>query len=246
MSGRRLLSASGLERALQCQYWLRDDVEREERQGKSAILGTQVHAMAEAKATGQGQPHMDPRLSEEDAKVARRMYAQWEKWYGGFPLGIGDQGFYEVKVAYRPDDDSARILPNKGPRDYSGADPDTEVTCTVDMVIKRDAEPAPLVEVFDYKTGKHPVPPDAPQLLLQAVAFGALFKTPYLYTYIVRVLRTKVDVKGPHEFKLPAQNAFKASLLTLIQTPINAVEPTLGEQCRFCPARNACPAQSKG
>lgn len=247
MTGRRLLTASGLERALSCQYWLRSDVEIDPQSGRSAAIGTEVHSKAEVFAsTGKELTQFSQHFDIDEILTINKMYDQWKAWFEDFPIGIGDVAQYETKFAYNPTTGVGRRIKTKKPRDYGDADPETELAGTIDMMVLREAEPAKLVEIFDYKTGKHPVPPDSPQLLLAALAFGDIEKSPYLFTYILRVLKTKTVLKGPHEFVPPAQAEFRTRLQQLMTTPISDVQPTVGEHCRFCPARNSCPAQSRG
>jgi hypothetical protein len=157
---------------------------------------------------------------------------------------------HEVAIAYNWRADTARLLHPVAPRAYE-IDPSCEIATTMDVVgLGQDA-----VHVGDYKGPRAwlPAPEQSYQLGLGAVATTRLFdKSHAIVEYIrirddgsVRTFRGELDV-----FDLEAAAARIADLMRGVPDLRIHIEAGLtpdvteGPWCRYCPAKQHCPAKT--
>lgn len=155
----------------------------------------------------------------------------------------------EIPLVYHVDTDTSDIIPRSDKeRDY-GTLTENDVPGTADVVIVGFSS----CEVWDYKTGKHPVFPEGnPQLLhLALMASQTIASHVTRFTLGIQQLLSYGKWKSlswecdqfdleEHAEKLrtATEKAKKAKLHVL-----NDEDPpvTIGEHCKYCPAKGACP-----
>jgi hypothetical protein len=107
--------------ARNCRYFLRDDVPWSDKGSAAADVGSAVHACAERIISGElvdvGAVCTEFGVTEDDRETVRNMVATWAEYASKFDTG---QWMVEVKLAYDPASDTARVLTSKGPRSRRG------------------------------------------------------------------------------------------------------------------------------
>lgn len=148
------LTASQMGRAVNCGYWMRDEVELEpDRPSVYARLGTAFHDAAEITLLGQ-EPNLAHiaafrALPTSMAQRLVRLYDRWRLWWDTYH---GDHPWLpEVKMAMSADG-VARLLPSSGPRDYK-CEPG-EIPGTADAVGANGG-----LVLVDWKTSSQWIPP---------------------------------------------------------------------------------------
>lgn len=237
----RRLTASKAQLALECAYWLRDDVPLlYEPSGPAAEEGTLLHAMIECHlrdvATlpdGHGAG-----LSTESQERVCRKYERWAAW-AKTQRRIGWRP--EVAFAYSPTTDTAKELVQKHHRDYSGAAPG-DIAMQVDLVTFGTDGTGPYAEVIDWKSGrKQTASEDNAQVGVAALAISRCFGLDRVRVRLVYVGEDGVDV----------DDAWLEGMdLDILRNRLRAVlakeqeAPRPGAHCTelWCNARHACPA----
>jgi hypothetical protein len=156
----------------------------------------------------------------------------------------------EVAVAYNWREDTARILFPVEPRIYE-IDPDCEIAMTLDLVGAGDR----VVYVGDYK-GPYawlPEPEQSLQLGVGALAVARIFKGRSAVVEYIRIRSDGTTRKFRGELDVFALEAL-AERVHRMMTDVHelrgaiaaGVTPnvTEGPYCRYCPARQHCPAKT--
>lgn len=260
---RRLLTCSKIDTAIQCQYYLREDVPWSDASmfPDATDFGSHCHAVFEAyvkkdKAAADAVLATWPSLEsmkDEDAtarldkvSVAFDNFMSWwttfnNQLFGGIDndVGEGNSTSVEVAYAYNPFTGLARRLVGQEKRDYAGVDPNTEVAGTADLVYTE----GDTCTVVDYKTGYTPPEPTSSQLIAISAAEQALSGLPNNKTAILHIN----DVANAYkEYTVTPFDVLELQekLRWLLTMDLSQAVPNPGTYCVFCPARQACPAFS--
>lgn len=155
----------------------------------------------------------------------------------------------EVALAYRPADDTARLIGQGLARDYSTVGLD-EVPLTIDLAGRRQDHGA----VKDYKTGHRNVTRAGLnwQLIGAALAVSRAFDLDEVEAEIIYV-RPRRDVYRDTARLTGLELAGYAAELRASMTRVERdraryaagehIEPTEGSWCQYCPSKWACPAK---
>lgn len=237
----RRITASRSSLALACGYWRREEVPLDERSGPAAKAGQAFHDAVERLIPGDAinvsavlrSYGLAPAALARTAKCVER----WTEWW---PVNKPEGRLLpEIALAYDVEADEGRVLPKKHHRDYSAAKP-TEVTGSADLIVMTDA----TLEVWDWKSGAGWVePPERnEQLATLGLAAARTFGRRELEVSVVRcsehdVRRFSARLTGldidVHADRLAAAHGEKDP------------QPRPGDHCKWCPAREACPAYQK-
>jgi hypothetical protein len=219
------LSASKLQLADQCKYWLTLDWEDES--GPAGIEGTRRHKLIETYLRG------DPVECDE---------SWFETWRKHCERAL-PEGDYLIEQAFSFDESANVIaLPiTGGHRDYSQA-PEGSIVGTADLVIVTDD----YVHVNDWKSGKTSAGDPSESLQLGFAAYCACkamgcrnATVTYQYLGDKRVT-PRQSLLGIHELV-----RVRDRLIRIMQRDN---KPRVGEHCGrlWCPARNVCPELQRG
>jgi hypothetical protein len=155
----------------------------------------------------------------------------------------------EVALAYRPADDTARLIGQGLARDYSTVGPD-EIPLTIDLAGRRQDHAV----VRDYKTGHRNVTRAGVnwQLIGAALAVSRTFDLDEVEAEIIYV-RPGRDVYRDTARLTGLELAGYAAELRASMTRVERdrarlaagehVEPTEGSWCQYCPGKWTCPAK---
>lgn len=219
------VSASKTGLLASCQFWARPEAEWFDVKGPAAERGDRFHAAMDR--------YVQTGVREEVAEDIAAEYAVAIDWVEDF----GRQRLRpEIAFAWDPATDTARELPSKGQRDYSGAH-EGELCGTVDLVA---VTPGGAGIVWDWKTGD--ASGAGPQLRTLAVMVARALR---LSTVTVAAL--EVTAAGVREVCREDLDAFEldvhAGELAEKLAAIPTAEPTPGAHCSdaWCPARATCP-----
>lgn len=237
----KLLSASGVKRAIKCQYWLREDVPHHKDEGsKAAKFGTAVHECCELYGKGE---HLNLllvaekyQLDEDETEDLYNRFQLFLRWFDPYRKGRMIGLFYEVAFAYNPFEHTTRILKMAGPRDYSSVNKECEIAMTAD-IIQFEGD---LPEVIDIKTGVYTVYPDSDQNKTLALALSAYTKKTEIVSGILTIRPDKSDYSSI-VLTTEELNEHRESLKALPKL-VPEARPNLGGHCTFCPASTNCPA----
>lgn len=231
------LSASKVDLALNCSYWAREDVELPSSPpGRSARIGTQVHAMAEAEGKGSQPP--DPIVVDEQSE-AEGIYKTLRVWVANrvaLPMAA-----HEYAIVYDTQNDTTRHVFTASSRDYGPIAP-SEIPMTIDLFFRRADGGA---ELYDYKTGKKSNVSSAAinmQIATMAVAVSRLVGTDKVTGGLVFPMKTKCteDVATLDGDALDEHAGRLRKLLRMLPES----QPNKGEWCWRCELKKAgtCPA----
>lgn len=233
-------SASKLHRSLACPASVHLPVGRElpERAKKAGERGTALHTVGELLGAGKTIAEALAGIPAEHRKEAGRL--DWSHYPGLVP-----HAKREIAFAHHGVTGDVRVLGESIGREYVVEDPH-ETPGTMDVVIPGYR----VVEVYDLKTGRTPVPPagENPQLLHGALcavesicpsASQAVVGIATLDKGVVRVTDqatvTREDL-ARHEQRIV--HAQRVALRVVEQLQAGAKpEVSPGSHCKYCPAR---------
>lgn len=248
-------SASASERTMACPAWLA--LPRVERSNDSSERGTQIHGYIRAVLEGANPGHALDSVSPEHRAVC--VMIDWRALGGDLLAPLETEGAYAVDVRAR----SARFLGSNIGRGYEAAAKATgaplgpwEVPGSLDICGRRRDRPETIV-VIDTKTGFRDVTPAeengqglffaAAKLLLVEHADEVEFRIAKVKASgdvhdRDRFTFTRLDVDSYlDEYEAALERAHDARRLVIArQTPNVAT----GGHCDYCPAFEACPAQT--
>jgi hypothetical protein len=245
-------SASRTDLLLACQYWANPAVQLPEEIGDNvyARFGRAFHKTMEVHLLEQV-PDLYLIAKEYDADVKRLTdyYRRGSEIVDGILAKNGWDvlpRMVEVKVAYDPFVDKARVLEEKGTRSYVGRTA-TELPGTSDLVIPGiESWQSPVgksIAVFDWKSGvtDYNAKTNA-QLSSLALANSRLFNIPYAHVYILRLddefAEAYEATRNATQMEAHRTALRKAIRATSSQTPTMAH----GTYCQYCPALEVCPS----
>jgi hypothetical protein len=225
-----------------------EDEERTEKQQKAIDKGHAVHKYLEIR----------PELADDDdtfsvGEIDERFHKYCRKIDIKQAAGYYTPLHYrELAMAYDVETRTARQLAVDDRGYHEAKLKDTEIPGTADVVIPGFR----TLEVWDYKTGKWPVPSGTDNAQLMFLALCAQKSVAPQATDIILGIQT---LKGFGRIETDPGRADSFDLESfeehLIATHSNAVEAAQivkmgdtprvfeGDHCRFCPARNHCPAK---
>jgi hypothetical protein len=149
----------------------------------------------------------------------------------------------EIKFAYDPFSDKARMLESKKERDYSEAT-DTEFVGTLDMMFFDEGRQyGPYVHVSDLKTGNpaylEPCGQSGQMTTLGLMASRVFEQKQILVSYLL----TKGGIRRTSPERLDATDMDLTRMsLAKAMTNRRTALPVLNKDCWKCPAKAACPA----
>ena len=240
MSRGHVATGSGIERAVNCdaasvlpRVWSESS--------DYAQRGTAIHAHLERLAGGMP---VEPSLALVDEEH-RQAAATVDVAALADDLTLSP----EVALAYRPADDTARLIGQGLARDYSSVGPD-EIPLTIDLAGRRQDHGV----VRDYKTGHRNVTRAGVnwQMIGAALAVSRAFGLDEMEAEIIYV-RPGRDVYRDTARLDGMDLAAAASELRALMPRVERdrarhaagehVEPTEGDWCQYCPSKWACPAK---
>lgn len=233
-------SASKLHRTLHCPASVHLPVGRElpEAAKKAGERGTSLHTVGELLGSGKTLADILPNIPEQHRKEAAKL--DWSHYPGLVP-----HARREIAFAHHGVTGAVRVLGESIGREYVVED-QHETPGTMDVVIPGYR----VVEVYDLKTGRTPVPPagENPQLLLGALcavesicpsADAAVVGIATIEKGAVRVTDqatvTREDLAAFEQRIVKAQRV----ALQVVQDIAEHRQPgvTPGAHCRYCDAR---------
>ena len=240
MSRGHVATGSGIERAVNCdassvldRVWSESSV--------YAQRGTAIHSHLERLAGGMSVEASLALVDEEHRQAAATVDV----------AALADDLTLsaEVALAYRPADDTARLIGQGLARDYSTVGPD-EIPLTIDLAGRRQDHGV----VRDYKTGHRNVTRAGVnwQMIGAALAVSRTWDLDEMEAEVIYV-RPGRDVYRDTARLDGMDLAGAAAELRALVPRVERnrarhangehVEPTEGDWCRYCPSRWACPAK---
>lgn len=234
-----MLSASQLKRAEACPA--SEALPQTGETNEWSAAGTRLHTFLERVA----QVGRDVALAEAPEEDKER-FALID--LGPLPVGCGSQ--QEVAFAYDPATGTARVIQLDSARGYAGLLRPGELPGTADVV----AVGPTSVMVGDYKSDHGhdetaPSPERNFQLQFLGLAAARAFGRDAVVMELYRVSddgSVRVERAGLDAFQLEDVAARIAKLVTRVaaaQVKGAQLQTMLGAHCRYCPARQSCPAQ---
>ncbi len=240
MTRGHVATGSGIERAMNCaatsvlpRVWSESSVYAQRGTAIHAHLERLAHGMPEAESLALVDvEHRDAAATVDTASLADDLTLS-----------------PEVALAYRPSDDTARLIGQGLARDYSTVGLD-EIPLTIDLAGKRQDHGV----VRDYKTGHRNVTRAGVnwQMIGAALAVSRTFDLDEMEAEVIYV-RPGRDVYRDTARLTGLELAGAAAELRALMPRVERdrarlaagehVEPTEGSWCQYCPSRFACPAK---
>lgn len=240
MSRGHVATGSGIERAMNCdaasvlpRVWSESSVYAQRGTAIHAHLERLAHGMTEAESLALVDvEHRDAAATVDTASLADDLTLS-----------------PEVALAYRPSDDTARLIGQGLARDYSTVALD-EIPLTIDLAGKRQDHGV----VRDYKTGHRNVTRAGVnwQMIGAALAVSRTWDLDEMEAEVIYV-RPGRDVYRDTARLTGLELAGAAAELRALMPRVERnrarlangehVEPTEGSWCQYCPSRFACPAK---
>lgn len=250
---RSRLTASKIALARSCLWWARGDACLPGSVASGASdLGDAFHATAERESDVMSEDELDAifrdvgpggseltdlKLDEPKRKTLSDHVDAWREWFSGFEIEHPWHA-QERPLALDTSTGSARLLPSKGHRDYSGALP-WEVPGTIDLIGLGSG-----LTVVDYKTGSKPhrYIDHEDQMRHLATAAGLAFGAWEVRAIVAHVTPDGVSTDGRVLDSLDF--AIVTEELRTLVAGIDDAEAKPGLHCddKWCPGRAVCPA----
>lgn len=236
------LTASRFGLASLCTYWARPDIPAPTVEPKSrpATVGTALHKAIECRLLKQAPPPMD-RLTKSEREMVLGCMERFVEHRISRVAWVPEQGF-----AYNPAEDTARMLPTTGHRDYSDLR-EGEVPGTPDAYFHDAAKSA--VYVPDWKTGLSNEDGRASAFAqgdFNALMVARAFKASRAFVYAIRLTPDELIEDNPRELTPADLNAIAANVRHIVAS-IPDAEPQPGLHCQssYCPQRGTCPSTTR-
>ena len=242
------VSGSKLSLVKACAYPFRSDVDvaPEPEVGRPAHTGIgfallREHAVEPGRFEARPEVSQQARLDvlyEGGKERAERLIERWLKWWGGYQeRRPGLRWESEIPFAFDPTTGKARRLKISAHRAYEGAK-SHEFVGTADMI----GTSASSIIVLDEKTGR-------PENVTPAVDNQQLKFLSMCHSLVEGPRVGHVGLVFPH-VEVPLDEALidgisiDAAKREFMALParIASAKPTIGDWCKFCPHRSACPA----
>lgn len=238
-----IITASSLERALQCLWPWSPGATWEDRKSAAGNFGNAFHSGAENWIKHK---RLDVPAIVKEYKLPPAQAAKLDKMLGGWSQNVDPTPAWEAEIsfAYDPETGKARLLKLKKKRGYREAGAkDHELCGTADVLVR-----GPAPRLYDWKTGNpaylKPAATNA-QLWLLGLAAAELEGAASIGVGLAFVWDDGSISPDLADYSTQDLDGIAATLAELHDRRHLPIEPVKGSHCEWCPCLKTCPAQQQ-